>query len=412
MKIRLIALLFLAMSGSIYAQAKKPVAKTITSKTTTTTKKTIAPVKKTMPVKATAAAAGDGIFAEIETSKGKILLSLEYQKVPITVANFISLAEGTNAFVTTPDRKGIPFFNGLKFHRVIADFMIQGGDPNGNGSGSPGYKFKDEETTDVFDKPGVLAMANSGPATNGSQFFITHKDTPWLNHKHTIFGHVVTGQDVVNAIKQDDLIKTVTITRKGAAAKAFNAPKVFADYYGNQAEEDKKQAAIAAEAKKKKEEEAAAAKKAYMAQYGPAISAKLAEFAKLRATATKTDSGLQYVLVKGNGVKPAEGTNVFVHYSGFFEDGTLFQSSHADVSKTFGTYEESQAANYMPFPFSYGAKQGLIPGFIEILNLMSIGDKVTVFIPSNLGYGARGYGGAIPPNANLIFEIELLDKEQ
>ncbi|AWA31198.1 peptidylprolyl isomerase [Flavobacterium magnum] len=410
MKIRLMALLFLAMTAGLSAQVKKPVATKTTTKTTTT-KKAVVPVKKTVPVKSMATAAGDGIFAEMETSRGKIVLNLEYQKVPITVANFISLAEGTNTFVTTPDRKGVPFFDGLKFHRVIADFMIQGGDPNGNGSGSPGYKFKDEETTDVFDKAGVLAMANSGPATNGSQFFITHKDTPWLNHKHTIFGHVVTGQDVVNAIKQDDLIKSVTIVRKGAAAKAFNALKVFSDYYANQAEEDKKQAAIAAEAKKKKDEEAAAAKKAYMAQYGPAINAKLAEFARLRAASTKTDSGLQYVLVKGNGAKPAEGTNVFVHYSGFFEDGTLFQSSHADVSKTFGKYEESQAANYQPFPFSYGAKQGLIPGFLEVLNLMSIGDKVTVFIPSNLGYGGRGYGGAIPPNANLIFEIELLYKQ-
>lgn len=409
MKIRLIALLFLALSGGMYAQAKKPVAK---KTTTTTTKKTVTPVKKAVSTKTVVPAAGEGIFAEIETSRGKILLSLEYQKVPITVANFISLAEGTNTFVTTPDRKGKPFFDGLKWHRVIADFMIQGGDPNGNGSGNPGYKFKDEETTDVFDKAGVLAMANSGPATNGSQFFITHKDTPWLNHKHTIFGHVITGQDVVNAIKQDDLITKVTITRKGAAAKAFNAPKVFADYYSNQAEDDKKQAAIAAEAKKKKEAEVAAAKKAYMDQYGPVISAKLAEFTKLRAASTKTDSGLQYVLVKGNGEKPTEGANVFIHYSGFFEDGTLFQSSHADVSKAYGTYEEAQAANYQPFPFSYGAKQGLIPGFLEAINLMSIGDKITVFIPSNLGYGPRGYGAAIPPNSNLIFEIELLNEQK
>jgi peptidyl-prolyl cis-trans isomerase A (cyclophilin A) len=416
MKIRLIVLLFLAMSGGMYAQAKKPAAKKPT--TTTTTKKTVTPVKKgvtttkkVVTTKTVTPAAGEGIFAEIETSRGKILLSLEYKKVPITVANFISLAEGTNTFVTTAERKGKPFFNGLKWHRVIADFMIQGGDPNGNGSGNPGYKFKDEETTDVFDKGGVLAMANSGPATNGSQFFITHKETPWLNHKHTIFGHVITGQDVVNAIKQDDLITKVTITRKGAAAKAFNAAKVFSDYYANQAEDDKKQAALAAEAKRKQEEGVAAAKKAYLDQYGSAINAKRAEFTKLRAASTKTDSGLQYVLTKGNGAKPADGANVFVHYSGYFEDGSLFQSSHADVSKAFGKYEEAQAANYQPFPFSYGARQGLIPGFLETLNLMSIGDKITVFIPSNLGYGARGYGGDIPPNSNLIFEIELLDQQ-
>ncbi|OYU80132.1 MAG: peptidylprolyl isomerase [Flavobacterium sp. BFFFF1] len=412
MKIRLIALCFLLMSGGIFAQTKKTVAKKSAATTKVVTKTPLKVAEKTAVKKPIVPSAeSDGIFAQMETAKGKIYLRLEYQKVPLTVASFISLAEGTNPYVTIAERKGKPFFDGLKFHRVIPDFMIQGGDPMGNGSGSPGYKYKDEETTDVFDKPGVLAMANSGPATNGSQFFITHKETPWLNHKHTIFGHVITGQDVVNAIRQDDVINKVTIIRKGAAANAFNAVKVFTDYYGGKADEEKKQADLEAQARKKQEEEAALAKKAYRDQYSSVFAAKVAELNALKVKSTKTESGLQYILTKGTGTKPADGTNVFVHYSGYFEDGSLFQSSHADVSKRYGMYEEAAAANYQPFPFSYGAKQGLIPGFLEVLNLMSFGDKVTVFIPAKLGYGPRGYGGAIPPNTNLIFEIELLEKQ-
>ena len=171
----------------------------------------------------------DGIFATMETNKGTIVLELEYQKTPITVANFISLAEGTNSAID-PKYKGKKFFDGLKFHRVIADFMVQGGDPLGNGSGDPGYKFKDEITELKHDKGGILSMANSGPATNGSQFFITHKATPWLDGKHTVYGHVVEGMDVVNAIVQDDVITKVTISRNGAMAKKFDAATVFSTY--------------------------------------------------------------------------------------------------------------------------------------------------------------------------------------
>jgi peptidylprolyl isomerase len=168
----------------------------------------------------------DGLYAEIETSRGTIVVELEYKKTPITVANFITLAEGKNPFVTE-DFKGKPFYNELQFHRVIADFMIQTGDPLGNGSGDAGYKFIDEFTDLKHDKPGILSMANSGPKTNSSQFFITHLETPWLDGKHSVFGHVVQGMEVVNAITQGDMMKSITIIRKGEAVKKFDAVKVF-----------------------------------------------------------------------------------------------------------------------------------------------------------------------------------------
>lgn len=167
-----------------------------------------------------------GMYAEFETSKGKILIKLEFEKVPLTVANFVGLAEGK--IKNTAKAEGIPYFNGLTFHRVIANFMIQGGDPQGNGMGGPGYSFKDEFVPEFkFTAPGILAMANAGPATNGSQFFITHVATPWLDNKHTIFGHLISGQDVVNAIQQGDKIISVKIIRKGRPAKKFKAAKVF-----------------------------------------------------------------------------------------------------------------------------------------------------------------------------------------
>ena len=398
MKFKVLFLLFFGITTSIYAQKVKK---------TVGTKLPVTAVKKTNPN------SNEGIFVNFETSKGKIVLVLEYKKTPVTVANFISLVEGTNTFVTDEKLKGIPFYNGLKFHRVIKDFMIQGGDPAGNGSGGSGYSFKDECLPEfVFDKGGILAMANSGPATNSSQFFITHKDTPWLNGKHTIFGHVVSGMDVVNAIVQDDIMQKVTISRVGAEAKMFNATKVFSDYFSNKAGDDAKQAAIQAEAKAKQAAIDAEAKRVYNEKYGPVKAAKVAELAAIRATATKTESGLEYnIFKKGAGVKPADGANIFVHYAGFLDDGSLFDSSYEEVNKVFGKFDKNGADQngYQPFPFQYGKKDGLIPGFLEGLNKLSIGDRAIVFIPSKLGYGERGAGNVIPPNANIIFEIELLE---
>jgi peptidyl-prolyl cis-trans isomerase A (cyclophilin A) len=398
----------LVFSIGLNAQTKKAVTPKKATTSVKTTTKTVTTKTPSAPKMATSNT-NEGIFADIETSKGKITVQLEYKKTPITVANFIALAEGTNPFVKA-DLKGKPFYNGLKFHRVIKDFMIQGGDPLGNGSGDPGYKFKDEFTDLVHDKGGILSMANSGPGTNGSQFFITHKDTPWLNGKHTIFGHSVSGMDVVNAIVQDDVIKSITIVRKGAEAKKFDAVKVFSSYYGNKGEDDKKQALEKEEALKKQNEAAAEAKRAYTSKYGSVMAEKVKALAKVRTTATKSDSGLEYVIIKGTGEKPTEKTTVYVHYAGYLEDGSLFDSSYEEVNKTYGKWDENRAKQngYQPFPFEIGNKGGLIPGFLEGLGYLSFGDKATFFIPSKLGYGERGAGAVIPPNANIIFEVEIL----
>lgn len=346
----------------------------------------------------------DGLYATINTNKGAIVLQLDFEKTPITVANFISLAQGKNEFVTEQKLKGKPFFDGLKFHRVINDFMIQGGDPQGTGAGGPGYSFKDEFISDLkFDKGGILAMANSGPKTNGSQFFITHKETPWLNGKHTIFGHVVQGMDVVNSIVQDDVIKNISITQKGKEAKKFKAEKVFANYYNNKAEEERKEAEAKAEAERIQKEKMAAL-----------IAEKAAYFNTLKTTATTTPSGLVYKITqKGTGAKPAAGTTVYFHYSGYFEDGNLFDSSREDVAKAYDKYNEMRfmQGGYNPFPFEIGKKDGMIPGFIEAINLLSFGDKMVAFIPAKLAYGESGAGGVIPPNATLIFDLEIFDKQ-
>ena len=379
MKFKFLFLFCLAIVN-IQAQTKKPAAKpAVKAKTTTAAKSAAKP--NTNP--------NEGIFATISTSKGDIVVSLEYTKAPVTVANFITLAEGTNPYVKVEKLKGKPFYDGLKFHRVINDFMIQGGDPQGTGAGDPGYSFKDEFVAELkFEKGGVLAMANSGPTTNGSQFFITHKDTPWLNGKHTIFGHVVSGMDNVNKIVQDDIMNKITITRKGTAAKKFDAVKVFSD-------EMKKGEAKKEEAKK-------------------VVAAKAAYFTETKAKATATASGLKYVITKkGTGVKGAEGSNIYFHYAGYFEDGTLFDSSIAEVAKAYGKYDANRDAQggYKAFPFTVGKKDGMIPGFIEALDMMRDGEKAIFFLPSNLAYGEKGAGGVIPPNATLVFEIETYQNQ-
>jgi cyclophilin family peptidyl-prolyl cis-trans isomerase len=398
MKSKILLLLFLGIMNVQAQVAKKPIA----------SKKPISAVKATPKT----AVATEGIFATIVTNKGTIVVQLEFQKTPVTVANFIALAEGKNTYVTNEKLKGKPFYDGLKFHRVIKDFMIQGGDPSGNGSGGPGYAFKDEFTDLKFDKGGILAMANSGPTTNGSQFFITHKDTPWLNGKHSIFGHVVQGMNIVNLIAQDDVIVKITITRKGVLAKQFDAPKVFSDYYANKADDAKKQAAIDAENQKKQEALNAEAKKAYFEKYGSVITAKATSLAEAKATGTTTASGLVYKIVqKGGGVKPVDGSTFNFNYAGYFEDGSLFDSNYPEVCKTFGKYDANRDAQggYKAFPFQAGKKDGMIPGFLEGLSLMSLGDKAVIFIPSQLAYAERGAGGVIPPNANLIFELEMIE---
>jgi cyclophilin family peptidyl-prolyl cis-trans isomerase len=349
----------------------------------------------------------DGLYAEMETSKGTILIALDYTKTPVTVANFVTLVEGRNPFVTK-ELKGRPFYDGLKFHRVISkkngdseDFMIQGGDPLGNGSGDCGYKFEDEITDLKFDTGGLLAMANSGPGTNSSQFFITLKDTPWLDGKHTIFGHVVeNGMEFAGSIIQNDIIKTVTIIRKGEAVKKYDALKVFSDYFKMAAENQKKEMALAAENKK-----------LYDAKYKVIKEQKAAFLYSLKTGTTKTASGLIFkILKKGSGKKPAKGDVVYMNYAGFLEDGTLFDSNVEAISKAFGKFDNNRALQngYAPSPYQMGSND-LISGFVEGIEQMNFGDKAIMFIPSELGYGAQGAGNVIPPNATTIFEVELLE---
>ncbi len=351
----------------------------------------------------------DGLYAEIETSKGIVIASLEYTKTPVTVANFVLLAEGKNTF-TSKELQGKPFYDGLKFHRVISklngdseDFMIQGGDPLGNGSGDAGYKFKDEITDLRFDNSGLLAMANSGPATNSSQFFITLKDTPWLDGKHTIFGHVVDkGMDVVNKVVVNDLIISIKIIRKGEAAKKFDAAKIFSDYFKIESENQKKRLALEAESKK-----------AYIAKYKPIIDEKIKSWNALKSSITKTSSGLEYIIIKkGTTNKPEKNATVSLKYAGFLQDGTLIDTSEESIAKTFGKFDEQRAIQhgYSDLVFQLGTNR-IFPGLIEGIDLLHYGDKAVLFVPSKLGYGAQGAGNVIPPNADIIFEIELLNKK-
>ncbi len=341
----------------------------------------------------------DGLYAEIQTNKGDILLKLEYENTPITVANFVSLAEGTNSYVDEK-YKDKRFYDGLKFHRIVKDFMIQGGDPRGNGSGNPGYKFGDEFPMDEdgnlmfsHDKSGMLSMANSGPETNGSQFFITHKETPFLDGKHTIFGHLIEGQAVVDSIQKDDLMNRIEIIRIGKNAKDFDAEEVFNSYFDGLEEE-----------KRLKLEQIEKAK------------ANLLKLIEDKLPNAKTlASGLKIISLKnGNGVKPTIGTKVPVYYAGYFKTGDLFDTNVKEIAKTYGKYDhrKDSRGGYQPSHWAFSSDAKLIAGFKEGLQQMNFGDKVLLVIPSHLAYGKQGSRGVIPPNTDLYFQIEIVDSEK
>lgn len=306
----------------------------------------------------------NGIYAKFNTSKGSILVKLTHDLTPGTVGNFVALAEGNMENKVKP--QGQKFYDGLTFHRVIPDFMIQGGCPKGTGTGDPGYKFDDEFHPSLkHDRPGVLAMANSGPASNGSQFYITHVPTSWLDGKHTVFGHVIEGQDIVDAVAQGDALESVEIIRVGEEAEKFNAIESFVGLKGARLKRD---AALKAESEAKMEQ--------------------------LAAGFDKTDSGLRYKMInKGEGKKAEAGKTVAVHYEGSLENGKVFDSSYPRKK---------------PIEFRLGQGQ-VIEGWDEGIALLQVGDKARFVIPSDLAYGAAGAGGVIPPNATLIFDVELME---
>ena len=306
----------------------------------------------------------NGIYAKFNTSKGSVLVKLTHDLTPGTVGNFVALAEGNLENKVKP--QGVKYYDGLTFHRVIPDFMIQGGCPLGSGTGDPGYKFDDEFHPSLkHDKPGVLAMANAGPGTNGSQFYITHVPTSWLDGKHTVFGHVLEGQDVVDAVAQGDVLETLEIIRVGEEAQKWNAVESFRVFEGARAKRIAAEKAAAEEAME-----------------------------KLAAGFEKTESGLRYQFIqKGDGKQAQAGKTVSVHYEGSLESGKVFDSSYPRKK---------------PIEFKLGIGQ-VIEGWDEGIALLKVGDKARFVIPSDLGYGPAGAGGVIPPNATLIFDVELMD---
>lgn len=306
----------------------------------------------------------DGIYAKLITSKGDVIISLTFKRTPGTVGNFVGLAEGNLENSVKP--QGKPYYDGLTFHRVIPNFMVQGGDPTGTGAGGPGYKFDDEFHPELrHDRPGVVSMANAGPSTNGSQFFITHVETPWLDDKHTVFGYVYEGQDVVDAIAQGDVMEKVEIMRVGKEAETFNAVESFRIFEGAKAIRE-------AAAKKEQEDLMKALSEGF----------------------EKTASGLRYKIIQqGDGKKPKKGDVVVVHYTGMFPDGKVFDSS-------------IKRKNPIDFPVGKGQ---VIAGWDEGILLMEEGTKARFVIPPQLAYGAAGAGGVIPPDATLVFDVELVE---
>ena len=360
---------------------------------------------------------GDGLFAEFATTKDTMVVQLFYDKAPLTVANFVGLAEGTHPKLAD-SLKGIPYYNGTIFHRVIDQFMIQGGDPTATGMGSPGYTFGDEFDASLkHDKPGVLSMANSGPATNGSQFFITEVPTPHLDNRHSVFGQVVKGLEVQDSISnvavepktnkplEDMTILSLNIIRQGSKAKRYDAAKTW-----------ERELPLLEEKRLKRLEEAKreAERQKKIAEEKMAVAAAeiLPTLEDYKSKATKTDSGLLvYTIKEGTGSKPKQGETVQLYYQGYFTDGKLFGTNVKEVDVKCGTYNEQkeQRGFYGLMPMTYSADAQMIAGFKEGVFQIRRGGKVFLYLPSYLAYGEKGRG-PIKPDSDLIFIIEMADE--
>ncbi|TYA84384.1 peptidylprolyl isomerase [Seonamhaeicola marinus] len=342
----------------------------------------------------------DGLYAEIKTTKGTMVAKLAFDKVPAVVANFVSLAEGNNTIVDSlyKDKK---FYNGLTFHRVVDQFMIQGGDPWGNGKGNPGYRFGNQFHPDLkHDKPGILAMANAGrPKTNGSQFYITEVPRPDLDNRYSVFGELVLGIEIQDSISNIEtvgeiainpvIIEEINIIRKGSEAKDFDAPKVFKDFLISEAKKEKKR-------KERRKEITRATNEKFYEQEEKAIALA---------------SGLRYFISeKGEGEKLSEDDLIRVHYAVYFKNGTLIKTSNLKTAEALEMVNEQRKNQngYQPIIADISPDADMIPGFKEGLQQLNVGDKATIFVPYHLAYGEAGRQG-IPPKSNLIFEVEVIE---
>lgn len=336
---------------------------------------------------------GDGMFAEFKTNHGDFIVKLHYEKAPLTVANFVALAEGTNGMVTEEDKIGKPFYDGLIFHRIIKDFMIQGGDPKGNGSGGPGYRFPDEFDPSLqHDSKGVLSMANSGPSTNGSQFFITLKETPWLNGMHTVFGKVVKGQEIV------DTIGEIETAQSDIPVEDVVLEKVIIIRNGNPKLDDFE--TLLKDLEKKQEKNQAAK--------GKVQAKNEKKFDKFFKDAEELESGVQiHYVEKNDNDKPEYQTKVEVFYAGYLKNGLLFDSNIYDIVDENNPGDGIEPDGFRPMELEIDPELGLIPGFREAILSLKYDEKAYILIPPHLAYGENGVQDVIPPNSELIFYIEM-----
>ena len=356
----------------------------------------------------------DGLFALIKSSKGDLLIQLDMEKAPMTVANFVALAEGNHPEVST--KSGERFFDGLKFHRVIPEFMIQGGDPQGTGQGGPGYSFPDEFHPDLkHSVPGILSMANSGPNTNGSQFFITEVPTAWLDNKHSIFGKTIKGVEKIieiagvekngSNVPNEDITMTIEILRVGKVAKSFNAPEIFST---------KKSEIILAVEDKKKQSAKKGLERSSQFQWlmdGGMVDSDLyePEYKFWNAKARELADGLKvFDVTLGEGEPVKAGDKVLVHYAGYLSSGKPFDSSVKEVAMQMNNYNP-QREPYGPFPVIAGPSGRVIEGWKRGLIGLKKGGHAKLLIPSTLGYGESGAGQVIPPNSSLVFDVWIED---
>jgi cyclophilin family peptidyl-prolyl cis-trans isomerase/FKBP-type peptidyl-prolyl cis-trans isomerase len=373
----------------------------------------------------------DGLYAEFVTNKDTMVAKLFFEDAPVTVANFVALAEGVHPLVKE-EYKGKRYYDSLTFHRVMNDFMIQGGDPTATGTGDPGYKFEDELIPSLkHDKPGLLSMANGGINSNGSQFFITEKATPWLDgydtegnlkdcanprvYCHAVFGELVQGFDVLDTISnvkveprsnkplEDIVILELNIIRKGGNAKKFDAAKVFTEELPKikeRAEAAKAEAAIKAEKAQKEAKVLAEAAKADF----------LKKNETLKGRRIDSPTGMAMIFTyESDGVKPKSTDRVNIDCAGYLENGELFWTTWKEVAEKNGKYDERQdkQGGYAAFNMPFNETATLVTGFREAMLNMKVGDKARVFIPHYLGYGVNGRPPLIPGNTNLIFDIQL-----